>query len=144
MKRSFLVCFLLTTLMLVSCGSDDDGGINNSIIGTWKLTNAAEGDGTPIMLLDCEENTTFTFTENMFTTRSFEANQDRTDCLPVEESTATYRTNGNLIELLDADGNVIVPTESQLSFAIAADVMTIRDTDPGTGNLVLELVFARQ
>ncbi len=144
MKKPFLLCILLVAIAFTSCKNDDDDKINNSIVGAWKLANATDTDGAPINLLDCEKNTIYTFTDNTFSQRNFEANQDRTDCLPVVESSASYRTNGDKIEFLDAQGGVITSTESQFTFSVAADKLEIIDTDPSTGNVVIERSFDRQ
>ncbi len=144
MKIPFLLCTLLVILAFTSCNNDDDDKINNSIVGSWKLANATDTDGAPISLLDCEKNTIYTLTDNMFSQRTFEANQDRTDCLPVVESSASYRTNGDKIEFLDAQGAVITSTESQFTFSVAADKLEIIDTDPTSGDVIIERFFDRQ
>ncbi len=143
MRTPFLVCSLFFTLLCISCGSDDDA-INNSIVGTWKLSSSNTGEGTPVSLLDCEKNTTYTFTNDTFSRKNFEANIEKTDCLPVQESSTKYKANGNKIEFLDASGNVVVSNESQFTFSVGGDKLTIIDTNPSTGKPVLELFFDRK
>ncbi len=143
MKTPFLLCILLVTITFFSCKNDDDA-INNSIVGTWKLAAKNDGDGVPINLLDCEKNTIYTITDNTFSVRDFEANQDRTDCLPVEENASSYRTNGNKIEFLNSQGDIVVSDESEFTFSVAADKLEIIDTDPSIGKVVIEMSFDRQ
>ena len=76
MKKLFLSLLAVSTLILNSCSSDDDGNSSNvSLVGTWKLTawNSTtafdiNNDGTAstnlLQEFDCYDNETIVFSAN--------------------------------------------------------------------------------
>ena len=82
------------TAVLMGCSkSDDNGGDNASLVGTWKFT-AHKIDGTPQVLNACDIKNTAIFTETTWTTIYFSG--DGPDCEEMQVE-SPYTRNGDVI-----------------------------------------------
>ena len=102
------ISFLIISLFLFACGSDDDSGAstnstnNNSIIGTWVNTSIIEDNEEVSTICDRQEFYVFN-TDNSFTFQLFDeiedVNQDGTvtvtDCREGELLNGTYSLDNN-------------------------------------------------
>lgn len=65
MKKTMSLCLVLATISLISCGSNDDYGVQDKIVGSWQYTAKAtfvNGEQQPTEVLsECERNSSITF-----------------------------------------------------------------------------------
>lgn len=88
----------MTTALLVSCNNDDDNSRKATLIGTWNLTEQTI-NGEPHELNECEERTTFTFTEDQITSRTYEGELCEIENVDVY----SYTRTGNKILIVDEE-----------------------------------------
>ena len=109
----YLLIMLLTVSLSVACNDDDekDGG-NNSLIGSWELSETIEG---------IEFNITATFNKNLSGTIvsvfTFEGETE------TETENFTWSTDGNKLTL-------VISGETEVStYSISGDKLTITDSE---------------
>jgi len=109
----YLLIMLLTVSLSVACSDDDekDGG-NNSLIGSWELSETIEG---------IEFNITATFNKNLSGTIvsvfTFEGETE------TETENFTWSTDGNKLTL-------VISGETEVStYSISGDKLTITDSE---------------
>ena len=61
--RKLIILFSLLTVTFTSCNSDDDGGSQDPLIGSWRYLTSFE-DGVEVPLDDCESQDTVNVSSN--------------------------------------------------------------------------------
>ena len=92
--KKLVLLFSMITLVFMSCSSDDDGGSNDSIVGTWKYYKYIE-NGVEEELDLCENEETLIFAENGdFTGMDYMGN-----CILVDTFTGTWTSSGSIYSI---------------------------------------------
>lgn len=94
MKRLNLLVGLMALIFAYSCSSDDDGGSQDRIIGTWKQHQYFE-DGVEVQLEDCEYEATIVFSaEGTFTSEFYDDLDMDGDCELDDSASGTWENEG--------------------------------------------------
>ncbi|WP_289044580.1 lipocalin family protein [uncultured Olleya sp.] len=108
MKKLTLV-FSLFSLILFSCGNDDDNGdsiTQDPFIATWQYYKYFE-DGTEIVLEDCETQSTFQVFENGDFMSTFYELDTNDDCQIEGTTNGTWENVGNGFYSTTFDGETV-------------------------------------
>ncbi len=97
MKKLFFCLTVLATVLLTSCGSDDDGGGQDAIVGTWELASRIniENGSQSVDDLGCEAKEPITFnTDGTFVSTDFDINNEG-DCVELDKTEGTWENSGS-------------------------------------------------
>lgn len=85
---------LVLAVLFSSCSKDDDNKLEDSLMGTWKVTSQ-KYNGEAQELDVCELKTTVKFTESKVTSTEYEGE----NCAVEFSETDSYTRNGNTISI---------------------------------------------
>lgn len=124
MKRSILLCFLLTGFfVLISCAKDEVSD-QEPIVGLWKLQRiTAGGESVDVTNLACYGQSTLNVTKSDMTL-SLKSPEEGTASCSTDTSSFGWKKNGNAYQVVDDEvGEYITITLNggDLSLKVTAD-----------------------
>ena len=132
--RKLVLLLSVFALVFTSCSSDDDGGSQDSFVGTWKYYKYYE-DGVEIPLEDCEDLTTLVITSNgAFSTSIYD--DIGNGCELEYTATGTWENVGSGLYSTTTEGDTYV---QQVEFS--GNTMYFEETENG---VTYRDVFIRQ
>ncbi|MDH7447339.1 lipocalin family protein [Aquimarina sp. 2201CG14-23] len=105
MKKRILLFAISFSMVIISCGDDDDGIDQDLLIGSWKLSQEFE-DGELIVSDPCDLQGSLTFNADGTLESEFYEEDGNENCILVVEyeDTGTWENKGNGIYTFIIDG----------------------------------------
>ncbi len=115
MKKAILLTTVILSTLFISCGSDDDGGPQDPIVGKWQIEARFDGD-TEVNISDCEKQDTFDIkADGTYTSVDNLEPNSGTACTEIQVS-GTWENKGNDIYNFTVEGNTTGGNDFNITF----------------------------